>query len=338
MTDIKDDGKFELGKAAFQESKNQILVDLSKASASNLSQDILDSVSEGRNAKSLLKELQALLGSDKYKNPQELIQPSLRDSGSVLDRVKPINPSESAELTQESGFQNPLPKPKPPRSTVVGPGSISASGIASQEGTTQTFIVQDSNHPNPIRMYVREQGDSSAYVEYDATTGDLISWSTQERSSDGTTRGVRTHVEQTQSGERVVVVEKTVTSPNGETTTTVVDKRPYGAPGDFPLTDPRPARSMTGDESQSSSLPLGIEYNPITGQYTRGLKLDNNQVNPGKQDTSQVQTGPKLAIDPKDLVINPDLANISEIGKIKPIKPIGPGERPPNGEGVPPRT
>ncbi len=287
-------------------------------------------------------------------------QPGLTDNGGLTDRTtgRASDRLGAAKPGQAPGYQDPLGnhnaginsrlRGTPPRSTVVGPGGIptNRTGLAASS-STESIVGHGVRTTTTTFRSDRTGATFLIYsVSYDSASGRLVGWSATAVDGYGDSRTQLNHVDYRGPNGDVPVVTTTVSQRAGDagahtggTESSGTVTRPL-MPTDPPVQDPVVAKRPTsgqpiaeeGTPVQLPVMPWGIQCNPITGFCTEGMKLGNNQVNPGPAGASNsAGSGPRVNVDPKTLVINPNPVYPQGQGSPRPIDRDGatPGARPP---------
>lgn len=203
-----------------------------------------------------------------------------------------------------------------PRSSAVGPGGIPDSrGVASSGGWVTTQRWKDGQHTGVTTTTRDPRSEATVQVTTvarESKSGRLSSWSTTTIDNMGNETTKTRSVEYRGAGQTPVVTEETVLITDDGNSLQAYESdspRPYDADVDPPISEPgrgsQPAEEGTVGGMRNFNGPLGITCNPITGVCGPGLKLGSAQVNPGRID-GQSAVGPRLRLDPRAPVINPD--------------------------------
>lgn len=201
-----------------------------------------------------------------------------------------------------------------PRSSVLDPGGTpDGSGMAGSGWVTHQSWTRGGSHGTTTTTHDPRSGATVAIVSSARDEGGTLThWSETTVDSRGNTTTQYHRIDlRGPNGDVPVVVERTEQRDGSGNVTDAGNEseREYEAGKDPPIAGPA-ADSQTAEEGtvggmRNLNLPLGISCNPITGVCGPGLKLGSAQVNPGRLE-GQSATGPRLRLDPRAPVINPD--------------------------------
>jgi hypothetical protein len=228
-------------------------------------------------------------------------------------------------LGGDTGFDDPLAGHRNRRSgsVVVGaPGMPDKGGLTRQDGgygtDGGTSYSSGSDGYSPNRGYVwvernteRTSTDglrtwgSTAYRDYSGNHWRVDY--TETRSADGESYTTKETIFDAHNEPVKTTVRETLPDGNArETTTSHATGEVSTVTAPFPKIFPGGYQPDEGGGGGDGVAPRGW-YNPITGMAQNpGLKTNNNQVNPGRGESTQMPAPAEpLLLDPDDLVINP---------------------------------
>ena len=276
-----------------------------------------------------------------------------RESGSAADRAGNLPPPVSG-----TDYKNPLGEASAgidarlrgnsPRAKVVGPGGLptDSTGLAADTYTKDREIVpQGDGSSREVTTETRSDSRTGATlgtttVFRDKDTGTLLSFSRSYTRSTGEETILDSEITYAGRNHDVPLVTQTVThiGPDGERIgDKSISQRAYIPGADPPIRGsgsgsvPGSPRMPTVDGTGDARFhgPMGMVYNPATGQWSAGMALEKNQVKPGCE--AALPTGPRVRIDQKAIVTNPDPDALQGARALRRIERsgMGPGQRPP---------
>jgi hypothetical protein len=272
-----------------------------------------------------VKELQhaTRLGADLLSQPGATV--GGRGSGRIIGG-NPNQPGGTDENQSDSDdFDDPLAarRSQQGHGALIGPPSMPGKDSLTSQDTSYGNG-SDSSHGSvwPERHTERQSSDgtqtwgSTSYRDYSGNHW-RVDYHDQRR-ADGSITSKDTVFDAQGEPIKTTVREGRADGTATETTTTHATGETQTREGD--VGEIFPDRSMTGEEGRGDSVAPRGWHNPVTGTIQNpGLKADNNQVNPGRDNDAPPMATP-LLIDPDILVINPDPDALQDPGRLRDIR------------------
>lgn len=312
-----------------------------------------------------LNEIKDLNGAQDIKNLGDInnldgmiggARPGQGDRFGLPDPSTAPGSGSSSPYQRPEGFDDPMDGHRNSDKGPGVPGGLyapsprdAAGGIASQQGGRTTDSGSYQTPGTTVYYKERDNGDGTVTrteTDYDRETGEFLSHSEHTQDNEGNQVSSRTLTRTGStvdgSGNRTVTVREERTE-GGRTVYTHPSRRLGPDKHDPAPSDPNNIAGYQPADGGGTSGPCDTSLYACQREIELGrqFRKSPDHVNPGDPDNGSQPQGPRLAVDPETLVINPDPNNPARGGGFVPSEEwaarqrekleegAGPGARPP---------